>query len=52
MRIAVAGAGRIGRTHIQRILYDRYGEADAPAWLAAQALLDRPLGGAITELRG
>ena len=32
--------------------YDRYGEANAPARLAAQALLDRSLGEAITELRG
>ena len=32
--------------------YDRYGEANAPARLAAQAHLDRSLGEAITELRG
>ena len=32
--------------------YDRYGEANAPARLAAQALLDRSLGEAITELHG
>jgi 4-hydroxyphenylpyruvate dioxygenase len=32
--------------------YDRYGEANAPARLAAQALLDRSAGQAVTELRG
>ena len=32
--------------------YDRYGEPNAPARLAAQAMLDRSLGEAITELRG
>ena len=32
--------------------YDRYGEANAPARLAAQALLDRTSGQAATELRG
>ena len=32
--------------------YDRYGEPNAPARLAAQAMLDRSLGEALTELRG
>ena len=32
--------------------YDRYGEANAPARLAAQALLERSAGQAVTELRG
>jgi 4-hydroxyphenylpyruvate dioxygenase len=32
--------------------YDRYGEANAPARLAAQALLERTLGQAVTDLRG
>ena len=32
--------------------YDRYGEANAPARLAAQALLDRSSGQAVTDLLG
>ena len=32
--------------------YDRYGEANAPARLAAQALLERTAGQVVTELRG
>jgi 4-hydroxyphenylpyruvate dioxygenase-like putative hemolysin len=37
---------------LERRGHVRYGEPNAPVRIAAQALLDRSLGEAITELRG